>query len=853
MTQQPSDGAAVDHIFTQAGIRELPINALLPELRECLAAHPSLIIEAPPGAGKTTVVPLALLDAPWLVGQRILMLQPRRIAARNAAARLAELLGEKPGDTVGYRMRLDTRVGPATRIEVITEGVLRRMLGEDPSLDGVGLVIFDEFHERSLDADLSLALALKAREIFPDEARFRILVMSATLSGLPLDALLGAPCLRSKGRQFPVTVHYAGARKPRERTVDRVGAVVTRALASHPNSSILVFLPGQGEIRRTADALAPPPGTLVRPLYGDLSLDEQRRAIAAPKAGERKIVLATNVAETSLTIEGVDVVIDAGLERVPRFDPGTAMTRLTTVQISKASAEQRCGRAGRLQAGHCYRLWSETQQEQLAPQADAEIANADLAPLVLELLAWGIDNPAELRWLTPPPTGAWHQALDLLEALGAIEVASATPRLTAHGRSMAKLATHPRIAHLLLMGKAVNAPDTACLLAAVLSDRDPLGRESADMSLRLAYLQGERSTPATLRGWVHRSDQLAAQLRRQLAGSDARETMDKPRFDQLPGFLLACAYPDRIARRRHGGAYQLANGRSAAFAGPEVLAREKWLVVAEASGFAGRSGDTIRCAAALDPSLFDHQLAAQRRERTRMEWDEASGRFLASRETRIGALLLGSRRLESVDEDTRVSGLITLLRESELKQLPWDQETRRLRQRLSLMRSIDDAWPDFSLASLTAELELWLAPYLGPVRRLSDLRKLDLRGALLARLDWTQHPLLDEHLPERIEVPSGSKLLIDYSADPPVLAVKLQEMFGCRESPSLAGGRIPLMIHLLSPAGRPLQVTQDLASFWANGYGEVRREMKGRYPKHPWPEDPLQAMPTRHTKKRAGL
>ncbi|MEE4108934.1 MAG: ATP-dependent helicase HrpB, partial [Halieaceae bacterium] len=530
-------------------ISDLPINDLLAPIREALHRHDALVIEAPPGAGKTTVVPLALLDEPWLAGRRILMLQPRRIATRNAAARLAELLGETPGQTVGYRMRLDTRVGPGTRIEVVTEGVLRRMLADDPTLAGVGLVIFDEFHERSLDADLSLALALQARETFQDEAAFRIVVMSATLSGLPLPELLDAPVLRSAGRQYPVDVRWGKPHAPRERVAERVPAVVDEALRRHPDSSVLVFLPGQGEIRRVAQALRVPPDTDIRPLYGDLPLAEQQRAIAPSPAGRRKVVLATNVAETSLTIDGVDVVIDAGLERVPRFDPGTAMTRLATARISRASAEQRRGRAGRLRPGTCYRLWSEAQHRQLAAQGDPEIASADLAPLALELLAWGATDPGELRWLTPPPPGAWAQALALLVELGAVERQGDRPVLTRHGRQMAALPTHPRLAHMLIAGLAAGAADTACQLAAVLSDRDPVGRESPDMELRLDYLQEQRTAPASLRGWVQRTLQLAERLRRQLP--DVPVAIERPGVEQRLGFLLACAYPDRIARRRH--------------------------------------------------------------------------------------------------------------------------------------------------------------------------------------------------------------------------------------------------------------------------------------------------------------
>ncbi len=834
---------------------DLPVRALLDPLREALAANPSAILEAPPGAGKTTVVPLALLDEPWLKEQRILMLQPRRIATRNAAARMADLLGEKPGQTVGYRMRLDTKVSAATRIEVITEGVLRRMLGEDPTLDGVGLVIFDEFHERSLDADLSLALALFARDTFGEEAGFRILVMSATLCGLALEDFLKAPALVSEGRQFPVDTIYGKAAGPRERVLDRLPGLLEQVATRHTDSSILVFLPGQGEIRRLADNLSLPRDIQVLPLYGDLSLQEQQRAIAPSPPGTRKLVLATNVAETSLTIDGVDVVIDAGLERVPEFDPATAMTRLATVRISQASAEQRRGRAGRLKPGTCYRLWSETQQAQLAPQAEPEIANADLAPLALELLAWGVSDPGELDWLTPPPAGAWNQALDLLRGLDAVAGPEDAPALTEHGQRMAVLPTHPRLAHMLLAGLDAGAADTACLLAALLSDRDPVSRDSPDMDLRLDYLQEQRSAPPGLRGWEKRTRALAEQLRRRLPSACKVSSMVRPSAAQRTGFLLACAYPDRIARRRHSGAYQLANGRSAEFDGAHSLGKEKWLAIAEVGGLKGRGSDRIRSAAPLDAALFDTALAHLVRETTHAEWSGDSGRFEATTERRIGALLLTSKRLEDPPEDVRIAGLLDLLRENNLKNLPWTDATERLRQRAQLVGELvqadDQDWPDFSLDGLSVALEDWLAPFLDGVRRLSDLKRVDLGSALRSRLTWDQQQLLDRWLPERIDVPSGSSMRVDYSQNPPVLAVKLQEMFGCRESPHLAEGRLSVTVHLLSPAGRPLQVTQDLASFWAGSYDAVKKEMKGRYPKHPWPDDPLSATATRHTKKRS--
>ena len=828
---------------------DLPIHTLLPALREQLAATDALIIEAPPGAGKTTQVPLALLREPWLAGRRIVMLQPRRLAARNAAQRMAELLGEQPGETVGYRMRLDSRVGPRTVIEVVTEGVLLRMLREDPSLESVGLLIFDEIHERSLEADLGLALVLHARETFGAEMPLKLLAMSATLDADALAALLAAPVLRSEGRLHPVEIRYGRAKTPRERITERVTTTAEEALRRHGDSSVLAFLPGQAEIRRVADSVNVPPNVTVHPLYGDLDLARQRQAIAASPPGQRKLVLATNIAETSLTIDGVDVVIDSGLARAPAFDPGTGMSRLHTVRISRAASEQRAGRAGRLRPGVCYRLWSEAQQSQLAPQDEPEIRSADLAPLALQLFAWGVQDPGELRWLTPPPAGAWAQAVDLLTALGALRENDGRRRLTDHGDTMATLPLHPRLAHLLLCGRDVGALRTASGIAAVLSERDPLGRESPDMRLRLDYLGGERDCPGRLRGWLQRTRQLAERLRREVLEAKVT-TLERPAAEQLPGYLIACAYPERIARRRHSGGYQLANGRGAQFDAPDALGNSKWLAVAEVGGRAGRRGDSIRSAAPLDPALFETVLAAQIEDATVVDWDERAGRFIAERQRRCGALLLARSRIEGLSDEARVGALLRRIRDDGLQRLNWAEPAQSLLQRAQLMQTLDDSWPAFAEAALLEQLEDWLAPYVATVKRLTDLRRVDLAGALRARLSWEQQQRLDTWLPTTLTVPSGSRVRIDYGSAPPVLAVKLQEMFGCESTPAVAQGRLPLQLQLLSPAGRPLQVTQDLAGFWRSAYADVRREMKGRYPKHPWPEDPLNAVPTRHTKAR---
>lgn len=846
-----------------AAVAELPVLASLPALRAALAEGGDAVLQAPPGAGKSTVVPLALLDEPWAAGRRILMLEPRRIAARSVAQRMSELLGEAVGGSVGYRVRLDTRVSAETRIEVVTEGVLTRMLQADPALADVALVILDEFHERSLDGDLALALTLAGRALFREHDPLRLLVMSATLDVEGVAALLDdAPLIRSEGRQYPVEIRYGAAIRPRQRLDERVVPAVLDALRAHPDSSVLVFLPGQREIQRVADALAGRSGDAeLRPLYGAIDLAAQRRAIApAAEGAGRKIVLATNIAETSLTIEGVDVVIDAGFARRASFDPRTGMSWLELRRIARDAAEQRAGRAGRLRPGICYRLWSPQQHEQLAARTEPEILAADLAGLALQLLAWGVGDPAELRWLDPPPTSAWQQALDLLETLGAVtwkagQGAAATPMLSAQGEAMAGLGTHPRIARLLLEGARRGAVTEACRIAAMLEERAPFGRDEADLEHRLALLDGASALPGSARGWRRRVQELADRHR------DRLERMGQvPRNDpeQGPrasvGELVACAWPDRVARRRRSGGYQLAGGRSASLMGVQTLAKSPWLAVAEVGGAAGQQGDLIGLAAALDPARFDDVLGHLVSERTLTEWERGGDRFLAERQRRIGALVLARQRIDPLPAGLRERALLDAVAERGLGLLDWNARARSLRHRIGLLRSIfpNDEWPDLSDPALIASLENWLSPWLGGLRRLGDLGRIDLAACFEAMLTWPQREALEQLAPTRLEVPSGSRIAIDYAEQPPVLAVKLQEMFGCSTTPTIAQGRVALRLHLLSPAGRPLQVTQDLETFWRGGYAEVRKEMRGRYPKHPWPEDPLDAEPTRHVKQRPG-
>ncbi|MGC5701848.1 ATP-dependent helicase HrpB [Pseudomonas sp. NFXW11] len=838
-------------------MNSLPIDEVLPALRAALASRHEAVLEAPPGAGKTTRVPLALLDQDWLAGQTILMLEPRRLAARAAAERLASELGEKVGETVGYRIRLDSKVGPRTRIEVVTEGILTRRLQDDPALEGVGLLIFDEFHERSLDADLALALSLNGRELFREEQPLKILLMSATLEGERLSTLLGdAPILRSEGRMFPVTQRWGRPFQPGEFIEPRVVQTVLEAL-NDESGSLLVFLPGQAEIRRVhqqlAEALGERSEVLLCPLHGELDLAAQRAAIDPAPAGQRKVVLATNIAETSLTINGVRVVVDAGLARVPRFDPGSGMTRLDTQRISRASATQRAGRAGRLEPGVCYRLWSADQQEQLAAYASAEILQADLAGLALQLARWGV-TPNQLAWLDAPPSAAYAQAQDLLLRLGAIKDDGS---LSQHGQAMAELPAHPRIAHLLLRGQSLGLASMACDVAALLGERDILRGAGADLHSRLLLLSGEERAARGAQGGVQRARQLARQYRGYLRGP-AESAVADPEHPRWLGALLALAYPDRVAQqRRPGGAeYRLANGRAAQFGEADNLMKQPWLVIADLGSRQGQREERIYLAADLDPALFDNVLAEQMRQVDQLDWDEREGVLRAERQRKVGELVLAREPLTGLDESARSQALVNLVRRKGLELLPWTPELRQWQARVALLRQLEWAdkgesqWPDVSDTALLAGLEQWLQPYLGKVSRLSHFANLELAGIIHNLLPWPLPQRLDELAPHHLKVPSGSSIRLDYSEQPPILAVRLQELFGLADTPRIAGGRQVVKLHLLSPARRPVQVTQDLANFWRSTYAEVKKDLKGRYPKHYWPDDPLIAEATARAKPR---
>jgi ATP-dependent helicase HrpB len=828
----------------------LPIGEVLPALRQVLDSHRGAVLQAPPGAGKTTAVPLALLDQPWLAGQSILMLEPRRLAARASAARMADMLGEAVGETVGYRVRQESQVSARTRIEVVTEGILTRRLQSDPELSGVGLVIFDEFHERSLIADTGLALTLEVQGALRDD--LRLLVMSATLDGDSVAALMGGvPLVTSQGRMFPVETHYlgspqavrGGAGRPDQLLAASVAEAIEKALREE-TGSVLVFLPGEREIRRV-QSMVEGQGVAqdvdIYPLFGALPPAAQDRAIQPASAGRRKVVLSTAIAETSLTIDGVRVVIDAGQARRPRFDPGSGMSRLVTTRLSRAEADQRRGRAGRRQPGVCYRLWSEAEDRALIPFPAPEICEADLSSLALDLAAWGAEA-ADLSWLDAPPVGAMAQAQDLLRHLGALDGRGS---LTAHGQKMAALPLHPRLAHMILAAQPLGLAGLACDLAALLSERDILrASRAADMRQRLRALQQGKAD--TLHpGAVARVRQLAKDWRRRLGG-------DKGGGGSVEdcGRLLALAYPDRIALRRASGSYVLSGGRGAVLSEGDELTRFDLLAVADIDG-GGANGRIFR-AAPLALSDLEDLFAEQITSQEVVIWSSRDDAVLARKQRRLGALVLKDEPLPSVDPARLAEGLAAGIRQTGLHVLPWDKATQQFRARVGFLRASGDlGWPDLSDAALLESLEDWLAPYLSGLSRLAQVKKVPLLDALRALLPWELSQRLDAEAPTHFTIPTGDRIPLDYSSgEVPVLAVRLQQMFGSKDHPSIAGGRVALVVHLLSPAQRPVQITRDLPGFWTSSYGAVKAELKGRYPKHPWPDDPGNAPPTNRIKPR---
>jgi ATP-dependent helicase HrpB len=809
----------------------LPVDEALPHLKAVLAEHTAAVLVAPPGAGKTTRVPLALLDTPWLDGRKIVMQEPRRLAARAAARRMAETLGETVGGTVGYRVRFYSKVGPRTRIEVVTDGLFLRMLQDDPSLEGVGCVIFDELHERGLETDLSFALVRESQQALRED--LRVIAMSATLDPGPVSERLGdAPVIDSAGRMFPVETRYLD-REASGRFEDAVASAVRHALAQESGSA-LVFLPGVREIRRVEERLGGLGANVdIAPLFGDLPPAEQDRAIAPSPPGRRKVVLATSIAETSLTIEGVRIVIDGGQMRVPRFSPRSGMTRLETTRVSQASADQRRGRAGRLEPGVCYRLWTEEAQRGLPPFTPPEILDADLAPLALELAAWGVNDASSLPWLTPPPASALATARELLLDLGAVDPstalrAGASGAITPHGRAMVRLGQHPRLAHLVLKGRELKQGKVAALITAILGERDFLRERDVDLRHRVDI---------ALSG---RAPRLIQESARRLTPREARdETPDAA----MTGALLALAYPDRIGRRRAATAnrYLLSGGRGAVLPEGDPMSNAEFLVVAETDGAAQDA--RIFLAAAITAPEIEELYEDRIVDEQVVQWNARDGSVQARRRRRLGALLIEDKPIARPDPEQVKAAMLEGVRQ---RGLPWTEELTDWRQRIAFLRGIDESWPDLSDKALLGSTDDWLAPFVD-----GGSKRIDLAAALKALVPWDRQRQVDALAPTHIEVPSGSRVRIDY-ANPaePALSVRLQEMFGLTNTPTVGGGRVPVLIHLLSPARRPVQVTRDLASFWANGYKPVKAELKGRYPRHYWPDDPLVAEPTARVRPR---
>jgi ATP-dependent helicase HrpB len=813
----------------------LPIDAVLAVLTNALAGNSAAVLVAPPGAGKTTRVPLALLDEPWAKGKKILVLEPRRLAARAAATRMASTLGEQVGDTVGLRVRFGSKVSKRTRIEVVTEGVFTRLVLDDPSLEGVAAVLFDEFHERSLDADLGLALAREAQQGLRQD--LKLLVMSATLDGARVAALLGnAPVVESKGRAFPVETHYLG-RDPRTPIERQVAEAVERVLRAQAGS-LLVFLPGTGEIRRTEALLKERVADVsvdVVALYGALEARDQDRAISASPPGRRKVVLATSIAETSLTIEGVRVVIDSGLSRVPRFEPDVGLTRLETVRVSRAAADQRRGRAGRTESGVCYRLWDEPQTGSLEPFTRPEILSADLSSFVLDLAHWGAADPAKLAWLNAPPNAALSEARTLLTELGAIDNEG---HITEEGRKLRALPLPPRLARMVVDAAEDGAGELAALIAGILTERG-LGGDDIDLQHRLDNFRRDRS---------RRADDARAMVKRWAETADG----SKDNGEHSPGSLLALAYPDRIAKNRGGGsgAFLLANGRGGMVDPASPLAREPFLAVAELTGAAAAS--RIVLAAPIALAEIEARFAGQIEDFETVNFDTATGSLRARGSRLLGRLTLAeqTRPVVSDADNARLlaEGIVGLA----VNKLPWSKAQLQFRNRVNFLRRAEnEEWPDLTDDALARTSDEWLAPFLVGKTALSQISADDLSAALDTLLPWNLRKRLDTEAPTHFSAPSGSQVPIDYRAEEgPKLAIRVQELFGLAVHPAIAGGRVPLLIELLSPAHRPVQVTRDLPGFWRGSYKDVRTDLRGRYPKHPWPDDPLTAPATRRAKPR---
>ncbi|UPJ59221.1 ATP-dependent helicase HrpB [Bradyrhizobium sp. 192] len=814
----------------------LPIDAVLDDLSRTLEAHNAAVLVAPPGAGKTTRVPLALLDAPWAKSKRIIVLEPRRIAARASADRMAKSLGERAGETVGYRVRFGSKISRATRIEVVTEGIFTRQILDDPELSGVAAVLFDEFHERSLDADMGLALARDAQTGLRED--LRILVMSATLDGARVARLLGdAPVIESEGRAFPVETRYLGrkADAPIERQMADAIASALRA----DGGSVLAFLPGAAEIRRTQNFLGErvqDASIEIVPLFGALDAAVQDRAISPAPKGMRKVVLATSIAETSLTIEGVRIVVDSGLARVPRYEPDIGLTRLETVRASRAAADQRRGRAGRTEPGICYRLWDEPQTASLSPYTQPEILSADLSSLVLDLAQWGVSDPASLSFLDPPPAPAWKEAKSLLSELNALD---GDGRITAEGKSLRALALPPRLARMIVDSHRAGEGEAAAEIAAIITERG-LGGDSVDLEHRRDQFRRDRSPRAAS----------ARDLARRWASQVAASEKAGPQDDLSTGLMLAYAFPDRVARNRGNGSFVLANGRGAAVEQTSSLARAPYIAIGEMTGTA--ASGRILLAAQITQDEIERHFAEHIEGADEISFDRGAMALRARRKRVLHAITLSEATLAvSPTEDTArilADGLIA----AGLDRLPWSKAAKQWRDRVMFLRKAEgDSWPDLTDDGLIARRDDWLVPALYDKIALKDISPGDLSDALMALLPWEMRARLEREAPTHFEAPTGSVLAIDYEAEQgPTIAVRLQELFGLNIHPSIAAGKVPLVLELLSPAQRPVQVTRDLPGFWRGSYAAVRSDLRGRYPRHPWPDDPASAVPTRRAKPR---
>lgn len=834
--------------MTRTFATSLPIDAVLDELADALRAANAAVLVAPPGAGKTTRVPLALLDAPWLAGRKIIMLEPRRIAARASAERMASTLGERAGETVGYRVRFGSKISRRTRIEVVTEGIFARQILDDPELTGVGAVLFDEFHERSLDADLGLALARDAQVGLRED--LRILVMSATIDGARIAKLLGdAPVIASEGRAFPVVTRYLG-RKP-DIQIERQMADAIAAALRADLGSVLAFLPGAAEIRRTQNFLAErvqDAGIEIVPLFGALDAAVQDRAIQPAPAGQRKVVLATSIAETSLTIEGVRIVVDCGLARVPRYEPDIGLTRLETVRASRAAVDQRRGRAGRTEPGVCYRLWDEPQTASLPAYTQPEILSADLSTLLLDCAQWGVGDPAQLTFLDPPPLPALKEARNLLVELGALDHDG---RITDEGKALRALALPPRLARMIVDSARFGQGEEAAEIAAIVTERG-LGGDSVDLNHRLDQFRRDRSQRAGSARQL--AQRWAAQVQSESSPALARERelqRSAPSTEPLStGAMLAFAFPDRIAKNRGNGSFVLANGRGASVEQSAALARAPYIAVGELTGTAANG--RILLAAPLSQAEIETRFADQIVNADEISFDRASTSLRGRRKRTLHAITLSEAPLTVVGSEAAARIFADGLAALGLDRLPWSKALQQWRGRVMFLRASEgDAWPDLSDQVLIDTREAWLVPALFGKTSLKDLAAGELSDAVMNLLPWDQRARLDREAPTHFEAPTGSMLAIDYEAEQgPTIAVRLQELFGLDIHPSVAKGKVPLVLELLSPAQRPVQVTRDLPGFWRGSYQDVRADLRGRYPRHPWPDDPATAMPTRRAKPR---